>query len=431
LVAGTAAAAMRGGKIAIQQVAIDAFGNALGSSLAEAMSAPSQLSAGILQGGVAELSKRGQMGLEALAVAAQAHGGYDKIPTNSAELQLAYGTAQANNNVIFGLAKDGDWGAGFAETVSLAGSWTSDDSAFRRGARDLAIGGGVVAGMFQSIGDTAIGTGVLVKDLLLAQQYMLGGGDNWVNRNVLPGFELKQEAYNNVQALSASIRGIVSDPKRYLGDAVGGSYDHVTKTLVQAQTTDDLSDWFFYGAAVGNVALGVASVVAGAGGAARLATAGTRELNVVLRARIDALAPDVRVNPFPAEPSRGVSGLDLPKPAQVRINQFDGDAWEADIVDNLLPKTQKDIRTQITVKSNGPSGLRVRLDAFGTDSASGALKMTDGKASASAPLTPNQVIVYPELELFGGVVVGKGKAPYVGGTQIPPAVVNIIRRKQP
>jgi len=32
--AGTAAAVMRGGKVAVQQVAIDAFGNALGSSLA-------------------------------------------------------------------------------------------------------------------------------------------------------------------------------------------------------------------------------------------------------------------------------------------------------------------------------------------------------------------------------------------------------------
>jgi YD repeat-containing protein len=38
LAAGTTAAVMRGGKVAIQQVAVDAFGNALGSSLAESMS---------------------------------------------------------------------------------------------------------------------------------------------------------------------------------------------------------------------------------------------------------------------------------------------------------------------------------------------------------------------------------------------------------
>jgi hypothetical protein len=305
-VGGLAAAGVRGGKVVVQQVAADAFGNALGDSLADAMSSPPPHSAALPQRG-AELSTRGQLALDALAVAAQAHGGYDKIPANSAELQLAYGIAQANNNTIFGLAKEGDWGAGFTDSVSLAGagSWTSDGSTFRRGARDLAIGGGVVAGMFQSVGDTAIGTGVLVKDLLLAQQYMLGGGDNWVNRNVLSGFEIKQEAYNNIQALSASVREIVIDPKRYLGDVVGGSYDHVTKALAQAQRTDDLDDWFFYGAAVGNVTFGVASVVAGAGGVARLATAGTRELNAVLRARIDALAPDVSANPLAPEFSRG------------------------------------------------------------------------------------------------------------------------------
>ena len=45
LVAGTAAAVMRGGKVAIQQVAVDAFGNALGYSLAEASSGSNPASA--------------------------------------------------------------------------------------------------------------------------------------------------------------------------------------------------------------------------------------------------------------------------------------------------------------------------------------------------------------------------------------------------
>ncbi len=42
LIAGTAAAVMRGGKVAIQQVAVDAFGNALGESLAGSMSGAGQ-----------------------------------------------------------------------------------------------------------------------------------------------------------------------------------------------------------------------------------------------------------------------------------------------------------------------------------------------------------------------------------------------------
>jgi hypothetical protein len=230
--------------------------------------------------------------------------------------------------------------------------------------------------------------------------------------------------------LRTTIGEIVSDPRRYLGGVLNSSYEKVNSALADAERTDDLNDWFFYGAAVGNATLGVVSTVAGAGGIARFAAVGTRELKLVLSARIDTLAPDVRLNPFASELSRGTPGIDLPKPAQVRVNQFDGSAWETNLVENQLPKTQKDIRTQITVRSNGPSGLRVRLDALGTDVSSGLLKMTDGKGSATAPLTPNQVTVYPELELFGGTVVGNGKSPYIGGTSIPPAPVDIIRKQR-
>jgi hypothetical protein len=61
----------------------------------------------------------------------------------------------------------------------------------------------------------------------------------------------------------------------------------------------------------------------------------------------------------------------------------------------------------------------------------GETALSDMKASKTAPFTPNQKIVYPELETHGGVVVGKGKAPYVGGTQILPTRVTIIRKPGP
>ena len=57
------------------------------------------------------------------------------------------------------------------------------------------------------------------------------------------------------------------------------------------------------------------------------------------------------------------------------------------------------------------------------------MRLTDGKASATAPLTPNQAIVYPELEVHGGTVVGNGKPPYLGGTVIPPTKVDVIRKR--
>ncbi|KRQ00644.1 RHS repeat-associated core domain-containing protein [Bradyrhizobium manausense] len=114
--------------------------------------------------------------------------------------------------------------------------------------------------------------------------------------------------------------------------------------------------------------------------------------------------------------------------SQVALNKVAGDAFEADVIANVLPQTQVNTRPQITIKSNGPSGLRVRLDAVGSDVANATIRLSDMKASSTAPFTSNQIVVYPELELYGGVVVGKGKAPYVGGTNIPPTAVNIIRK---
>jgi RHS repeat-associated protein len=113
----------------------------------------------------------------------------------------------------------------------------------------------------------------------------------------------------------------------------------------------------------------------------------------------------------------------------VQANKAAGDAWEAELLNTQLPQTQNNIQPQITIRSSGPSGLNVRLDAVGTDTASRAIVLTDGKASATAPLTRNQTIVYPELPVYGGTVVGAGKPPYTGGTVIPPTTVNVIRKR--
>ncbi|WP_445370035.1 RHS repeat-associated core domain-containing protein [Methylomonas sp. HW2-6] len=109
-------------------------------------------------------------------------------------------------------------------------------------------------------------------------------------------------------------------------------------------------------------------------------------------------------------------------------NKANGATWETQVINNILPQTQTNIQPQISVKSNGPSGLKVRLDALGTSIDNGATMLSEMKSSPTAPLTPNQAIVFPELESYGGVVVGNGKTPYVGGTPIPPSVVNIFRK---
>jgi hypothetical protein len=116
------------------------------------------------------------------------------------------------------------------------------------------------------------------------------------------------------------------------------------------------------------------------------------------------------------------------QPSTIKENKAKGDAWEKQVVEKELPKTQTDIQKQITIKPNGTDTGNVRLDAVGKDATTGKIKLTDAKASESAPLTKNQGPGYPAIEKNGGTVVGEGKPPYTGGTEIPPTKVDIIRK---
>ena len=52
------------------------------------------------------------------------------------------------------------------------------------------------------------------------------------------------------------------------------------------------------------------------------------------------------------------------------------------------------------------------------------------KSSATATLTSNQKIAFPQIMEEGGTVVGKGKGIFTGGYQIPAGTeVKIIRPK--
>jgi hypothetical protein len=126
--------------------------------------------------------------------------------------------------------------------------------------------------------------------------------------------------------------------------------------------------------------------------------------------------------------AEATTNADRVGPPQVKLNKAAGDAWAFYATDNILSEDQFSIQPEITIKSNGPSSLKTRADAVGRNRTTGEIAISEMKASSTAPLTPNQRVVYPELETHGGTVVGKGKAPYVGGTQIPPTRVAIIRK---
>ncbi|WP_308073864.1 hypothetical protein, partial [Neisseria polysaccharea] len=56
-------------------------------------------------------------------------------------------------------------------------------------------------------------------------------------------------------------------------------------------------------------------------------------------------------------------------------------------------------------------------------------KVSEYKASITAPLTKNQKKAFPEIERTGATVVGKGKLGYPKGNKIKPTKV-IIERKR-
>jgi filamentous hemagglutinin len=79
----------------------------------------------------------------------------------------------------------------------------------------------------------------------------------------------------------------------------------------------------------------------------------------------------------------------------------------------------------VTVKTQ--SGVRTRIDLAGTDQETGAIRLTEAKSSAKAPLTGAQSDAFPEIQQSGATVVGQGKPGFPGGTQIPPTEVEIVR----
>ena len=107
----------------------------------------------------------------------------------------------------------------------------------------------------------------------------------------------------------------------------------------------------------------------------------------------------------------------------VQANKAAGEAFERQVMERVR-ETQTGVVQQVTVRTG--SGTKTRLDLMGRDGG-GNIVCTECKASATAPLTRNQSIAFPEIQRSGAVVVGKGKPGYPGGTEIPPSSVNIVR----
>jgi filamentous hemagglutinin len=108
---------------------------------------------------------------------------------------------------------------------------------------------------------------------------------------------------------------------------------------------------------------------------------------------------------------------------QLAINKAAGNAFESQIFNDVKAQ-MPDAVQQVTVQTQ--SGIKTRLDILGTD-ANGNIVCIECKASSTAPLTINQKIGFPEISQTGATIVGNGKPGFLGGTTIPPTVVQIVR----
>ena len=112
------------------------------------------------------------------------------------------------------------------------------------------------------------------------------------------------------------------------------------------------------------------------------------------------------------------------KRVQLNQNRIQGEKFENEVL-KKLSKTQTNVTKQITVKTI--SGVKIRLDIIGEDSVTWKIKISEAKSSAKAPFTTNQKLAFPEISKYGATVVGKGKIPFIGGTQITPTEIEIFR----
>ena len=109
---------------------------------------------------------------------------------------------------------------------------------------------------------------------------------------------------------------------------------------------------------------------------------------------------------------------------RLAANQRAGAAFEQ-VVGEELEGSGLNVGRQVTIETQ--SGVKTRLDFITQDPVTGEIGCVECKASATAPLTTNQKLAFPEIGQTGGVIKGAGKPGFPGGMQIPPTGVEIRR----
>jgi len=124
-----------------------------------------------------------------------------------------------------------------------------------------------------------------------------------------------------------------------------------------------------------------------------------------------------------AEASEG--SIASSKANTLKANRAQGANYEAQVKSGL-ENNGLTVAEQVTIEAS--NGTKTRPD-FLTVNSEGVIGITEAKSSATASFTPNQLIAFPLIEEFGGVVKGNNGASIglPAGTQIPPTKVNVVR----
>ena len=132
----------------------------------------------------------------------------------------------------------------------------------------------------------------------------------------------------------------------------------------------------------------------------------------------------VPVTPSPQAMAGSLTSSSAKTLSTIERSAANGTAFEEQVVASLAKNGHTNIAEQVTIKAE--NSIRTRVDAISNDK-NGVLTLTEAKSSSTAPLTKNQKLAFPSIAQSGGLVVGKGKPQFPGGTVIPPTLVDIVR----
>jgi murein DD-endopeptidase MepM/ murein hydrolase activator NlpD len=148
-------------------------------------------------------------------------------------------------------------------------------------ARALAVGGGVIAGEAQALGDSLISLGALAIDGLKAQQYVMSLGL----------YEPGRESFDKFVEMGRQMGEIAKHPIDFASSLAEKTMNEIMGNLSRAQDTQELGDWFEYGRSVGHATFDLITAIDGAVGLAKLAVGGVsalaKRVSTLTKPRID------------------------------------------------------------------------------------------------------------------------------------------------